>query len=118
LVVNDPWLIAIAVLVGIAFALYLAAIFAGGRKMDMNDVVQLCLECAGMVAAVKMMVLAFRLGAVVKSNPVQEIFDAGSILIGGFVFLCATSYGVVHVLAEARTRRGGPVDGSAPPHSG
>jgi hypothetical protein len=45
------------------------------------------------------------LGAIVKNDPIQQIFDAASIYVGGFVFLCATSYGVVHIIAEAHTKQ-------------
>ena len=89
------WLIAVAVLGALALIAYLIPVFQRKCSFDLNKIVPILLECGGIVASVKMMVLAFRIGSLVKHNPVEEIFDAASILFGGAVFFCACAYALI-----------------------
>lgn len=95
------WLIATAVLGVLAFGAYLYGIVKNKKEFDLNSVVPLLLSCAATVAAVKMMMLAFTLPSVLQGQPVASVFDSASILVGGFVFMITSIYGIVKIVAVA-----------------
>lgn len=99
----DSWLVAVAIVVVLSFLCYVVALWIGKKKLkiNFNIVVPMALEAAGTVAAFKMMVLAFRLQTVVQGNALNAVFDAGSIFVGGFVFLIATVYGICRNIVAA-----------------
>ena len=89
------WLVATAILGGISFSIYLIGVIKSKNTFDLNIIVPLLLSCAASVAAVKMMILAFTLPQEIQGKPVASLFDAGSILVGGFVFFITALYGVI-----------------------
>lgn len=95
------WLTATAVLGGISFIMYIGGVIWKKTPFDLNQIVPLLLSCAASVAAVKMMVLAYTLPREIAGKPVASLFDSGSILIGGFVFLITAIYGVVTIVSAA-----------------
>ncbi len=100
---NDEigWLTATAVLAVISFILYIGGVIWKKTPFDLNQIVPLLLSCAASVAAVKMMVLAYTLPKEIAGKPVASLFDSGSILIGGFVFLITAIYGVVTIVSAS-----------------
>lgn len=99
----NSWLIAVAVLGAVALIAHIIPVFQRKCGFDLNKVVPMFLECGGVVASVKMMVLAFRIGNVVQNNPIEEIFDAASVLIGGGVFFCASAYALLNNIVAGYT---------------
>lgn len=89
------WLVAVAVLGSLALLAYLIPIFQKKSIFDLNKVVPMFLACGGIVASVKMMVLAFGIGEVLQNSPVDKVFDAASVLIGAAVFFCASMYALM-----------------------
>lgn len=98
---ETTWLVPTAVLGIIAFFAYLVGIVRRKKSFDLNAIVPLLLSCAATVAAVKMMILAFSLPRVVHDREIASLFDAGSILVGGFVFMVTALYGVIKIVTDA-----------------
>ena len=95
------WLIATATVGAGAFIAYLYGILRHKKSFDLNAIVPLLLSCAVSVAAIKMMLLAFTLPRAIRGQEVASLFDAGSILVGGFVFMVTALYGVIKIVANA-----------------
>ena len=100
---NDDknWLIATAVLCCLMLLLYICGIVLRKRTFDLNLIVPLLLGCAGSVAAIKMIVLAFTLPKQVAGTPIASNVDSASIFVGGVVFFLTALYGSIRIVVES-----------------
>ena len=98
---DQNWLICTAVLCVLMLALFVGGLVRRKKPFDLNLIVPLLLGCAGSVAAVKMIVLAFTLPLQVAGTPVASNVDSASIFVGGVVFFLTAIYGSIRIVIEA-----------------
>lgn len=98
---ESSWLVATAGLSAVMLGGYIWGIIKHQKPFDLNLIVPLLLGCAGSVAAVKMIVLAFTLPRQVVGTPVASLIDSASIFVGGVIFFLTALYGSIQIVYSA-----------------